>query len=54
VPAGSDGVDVEGTENRLFDVIWDGHVVLYGVKTTKDEVENANLRHDKKRPKMSQ
>jgi hypothetical protein len=41
VPAGSDSVYVEGTEN---DVIWDRHVVLHGVDT---EVENANLRHKK-------
>jgi hypothetical protein len=37
-------MDVEGTENRLLDMIWDRHVVLYGVKTAKNEVEKANLR----------
>jgi len=39
IPAGSDGLFVEGTEEGLFDIVWDGHVILDRVEATENDIE---------------
>lgn len=43
VPAGSDGLLVEGSEERLFDIIRDGHVILDSIKSAENHIEEAYL-----------
>jgi hypothetical protein len=43
IPAGSDGLLVERSEERLFDIVRDGHVILDSIKTAKDNIEEAYL-----------
>lgn len=39
IPTWGYGVFVEVTEDWLFDVVWDGHVIFDGVQTSEHEVE---------------
>jgi hypothetical protein len=39
IPAGSDGLLMKRTEEGLFDMIRDGHVILDGVEATEDNIE---------------
>jgi hypothetical protein len=39
IPTRSDGLFVEGTEEGLFDVVWDGHVILDRVEATENDIE---------------
>ena len=43
IPTWGHGVFVEGTEDRLFDSVGDGHVILDGVQGSEYEVKYANL-----------
>jgi hypothetical protein len=43
IPAGSYGLLMEGSEDGLFDIIRDGHVILDSIKAAKDNVEEAYL-----------
>ena len=42
-PAGGNGMNVERTEDGLFDWIRDGHVILNRVQSPQYEVKQANL-----------
>jgi hypothetical protein len=44
IPAGSNGLLVEGTEEGLFDIVRDSHVILDRVEAAKDNIEQAYLR----------
>jgi hypothetical protein len=44
IPAGSNGLFVEGTEEGLFDIVREGHVILDRVEAAKDNIEYAYLR----------
>jgi hypothetical protein len=46
IPAGSDGLLVEGSEEGLFDIVRDGHVILASIKAAKDNIEKAYLGRD--------
>jgi hypothetical protein len=46
IPAGSDGLLVEGSEEGLFDIVRDGHVILDSIKAAKDNIEKAYLGRD--------
>jgi hypothetical protein len=46
IPAGSHGLLMEGSEDGLFDVVRDGHVILDSIKATKDNIEEAYLSRD--------
>ena len=39
IPAGSDGLFVEGTEEGLFDIVRDGHVILDRIEATEHDIE---------------
>lgn len=39
IPAGSHGFLMEGSEDGLFDVIRDGHVILDSIEAAKDNIE---------------
>jgi hypothetical protein len=39
IPAGSDGLFVEGTEKGLLDIVRDGHVILDRVEATEYDIE---------------
>jgi len=39
IPAGSDGLFVEGTEEGLFNIVRDGHVILDRVEAPEDDIE---------------
>lgn len=39
IPTGSNGLFVEGTEEGLFDIVRDGHVILDRVEAAKDNIE---------------
>ena len=43
IPAGSHGLLMEGSEDGLFDVVRDGHVILDSIKAAKDNIEEAYL-----------
>jgi len=43
IPTWGYGVFVEGTENWLFDVVGDGHVIFDGVQSSQYEVKYADL-----------
>jgi hypothetical protein len=46
IPAGSHSLLMEGSEDGLFDVVRDGHVILDSIKATKDNIEEAYLSRD--------
>jgi hypothetical protein len=46
IPAGSHGLLMEGSEDGLFDVIRDGHVILNSIEAAKDNIEEAYLSRD--------
>jgi hypothetical protein len=46
IPARSDGLFVEGSEEGLFDIVKDGHVILDSIKAAKDNIEEAYLSRD--------
>jgi hypothetical protein len=46
IPAGSYGLFMEGSEDGLFDVVRDGHVILDSIKAAKDNIEEAYLSRD--------
>jgi hypothetical protein len=46
IPAGSHGLLMEGSEDGLFDVVRDGHVILDSIKAAKDNIEEAYLSRD--------
>jgi hypothetical protein len=46
IPAGSHSLLMEGSEDGLFDVVRDGHIILDSIKATKDNIEEANLSRD--------
>ena len=39
IPAGSDGLFVEGTEEGLFDIVRDGHVIFDRIEATEYDIE---------------
>ena len=39
IPTGGDGLLMERAEEGLFDVVRNGHIILDGIKTTKDDIE---------------
>lgn len=39
IPTGGDSLLVERAEEGLFDVVWNGHIILDGIKTAKDDIE---------------
>jgi hypothetical protein len=46
IPAGSHGLLMEGSEDGLFDVVRNGHVILDSIKAAKDNIEEAYLSRD--------
>lgn len=46
IPAGSHGLLMERSEDGLFDVVRDGHVILDSIKAAKDNIEEAYLSRD--------
>jgi hypothetical protein len=46
IPAGSHGLLMEGSEDGLFDVVRDGHVILDSIEAAKDYIEETNLCRD--------
>jgi hypothetical protein len=46
IPAGSHGLLMEGSEDGLFDVVRDGHVIFDSIKAAKDNIEEAYLSRD--------
>jgi hypothetical protein len=46
IPAGSHGLLMEGSEDGLFDIVRDGHVILDSIKAAKDNIEEAYLSRD--------
>jgi hypothetical protein len=46
IPAGSECLLVEGSQEGLFDVVRDGHVILDSIEAAKDNIEEAYLCHD--------
>jgi hypothetical protein len=43
VPTWRDRLLMESSEEGLFDIIWDGHVILDGIEAAEDNVEEAYL-----------